>query len=67
MDNNIQITFNTDNAAFGITQTEKVAEITNILNHLADTLNDNPSLVDETIPLRDLNGNTIGEFRPFIE
>lgn len=59
---NITIKINTDNAAFGETSSEAAQEVANILAGLTDILIGASMLVEGSIPLRDSNGNKVGQF-----
>lgn len=54
-----KLEIDTGNAAFGATIDERLSEVVRILREAADKLDDGYNAA----PLRDANGNTVGEFK----
>lgn len=56
----LSLSLNTSNAAF---EAQSGTETARILRELADKLDGGDILPGESIPLRDYNGNTVGQFK----
>jgi hypothetical protein len=60
MSKTVKISIDTDNAAFGVTEYDRYAEIARILREAADRVETGDHFGEFT--LRDINGNRVGAF-----
>lgn len=61
MDNILSLEICTDNAAFGVTYDDQAAEVARILREAAERMETTPGQLSSGFPLRDANGNTVGQ------